>query len=49
MQRAYLDAGLMPADMEAPTYIRLKHLEDLIARGVLGADLRWTATAATSA
>jgi nucleoside-diphosphate-sugar epimerase len=42
---AYTRAGLERADLEAPTYIRLKHLEDLIARGLLAPDLRWTETA----
>jgi nucleoside-diphosphate-sugar epimerase len=48
LHQAYLDAGLERGDMEAPDYIRLRHLEDLIARGLLGADLRWTAVAAAA-
>jgi len=43
LHRAYLAAGLERRDMEAPDYVRLKHLEDLIARGLLGADLRFVA------
>jgi nucleoside-diphosphate-sugar epimerase len=48
LYRAYLEAGLEHADMEAPTYVRLKHLEDLIARGLLDGELRWRSAAAAA-
>lgn len=40
---AYRRAGLALEDLEGPDYIRLKHLEKLLASGRLAADLRWAA------
>ncbi|MEM1245774.1 MAG: SDR family oxidoreductase [Acidobacteriota bacterium] len=41
LHAAFRDVGLTAADMEGPSFIRLKRLEELIAAGRLGRDLRW--------
>ncbi len=42
---AYRRVGLTADDLEGPRYVRLKHLENLLAGGRLGPELRWQAAA----
>ncbi len=41
LHAAYQEIGLVEDDLSGPSFIRLKHLESLIAAGRLGQDLRW--------
>lgn len=41
LHAAFREVGLTAEDMDGPSFIRLKHLEELIASGRLGRDLRW--------
>lgn len=40
MYRALRDTDLTPEDFEGPRYRRIKHIQTLLDRGDLGADLR---------